>query len=70
MKSKITYLLLSLVIAFALWFYVITVVSPESEEIRKERCDAIRRKIRKENGSKASRKRKRKKCTDIFVRVA
>ena len=33
MKSKITYLLLSLVIAFALWFYVITVVSPESEEI-------------------------------------
>lgn len=31
MKSKITMLLLSLVIAFGTWFYVITVVSPDSE---------------------------------------
>jgi len=33
MKSKIWYALLSLVIAFGLWLYVITVVSPESEEM-------------------------------------
>jgi YbbR domain-containing protein len=32
MKSKIGALLLSLAIAFGLWFYVITVVSPESED--------------------------------------
>ncbi len=31
MKNKILYALLSLVIAFGLWVYVITVVSPESE---------------------------------------
>lgn len=31
MKSKLTMLLLALVIAFGLWFYVITVVSPDSE---------------------------------------
>ncbi len=31
MKTKVLYLLLSLVIAFGLWAYVITVVSPESE---------------------------------------
>ncbi len=33
MKNKLIYALLSLVIALGLWFYVITVVSPESEEI-------------------------------------
>ncbi len=32
MKNKIIYALLSFVIALGLWFYVITVVSPESEE--------------------------------------
>ena len=32
MKSKILHALLSVVIAFGLWLYVITVVSPESEE--------------------------------------
>ena len=32
MKSKITMLLLSLLIALVLWYYVISVVSPESEE--------------------------------------
>lgn len=32
MKSKIIHALLSIVIAFGLWVYVITVVSPESEE--------------------------------------
>lgn len=32
MKSKVWQLALSVVIAFALWFYVISVVSPESEE--------------------------------------
>lgn len=32
MKSKIGALLLSFAIAFGLWFYVITVVSPESED--------------------------------------
>ncbi len=32
MKNKIVYALLSLLIAFGLWAYVITVVSPESEE--------------------------------------
>ncbi len=32
MKNKILYALLSLVIAFGLWAYVITVVSPESED--------------------------------------
>lgn len=32
MKNKLIYALLSLVIALGLWFYVITVVSPESEE--------------------------------------
>ncbi len=32
LKNKITMLLLSVVIAFALWLYVITVVSPGSEE--------------------------------------
>lgn len=31
MKSKLLWLLLSLVIAFGTWFYVITVVSPDSE---------------------------------------
>lgn len=31
MKTKILYALLSLVIAFALWVYVVTVISPESE---------------------------------------
>lgn len=31
MKSKITMLILSLVIAFGLWFYVISVISPDSE---------------------------------------
>lgn len=31
MKSKLTMVLLALVIAFGLWFYVITVVSPDSE---------------------------------------
>ena len=33
MKNKLIYALLSFVIALGLWFYVITVVSPESEEI-------------------------------------
>ena len=33
MKSKICYALLSLLIAFGLWVYVITVVTPESESI-------------------------------------
>lgn len=32
MKSKVWHIALSVVIAFALWFYVISVVSPESEE--------------------------------------
>ena len=32
MKNKLIYALLSFVIALGLWFYVITVVSPESEE--------------------------------------
>ncbi len=32
MKNKIMYALVSLVIAFSLWVYVITVVSPESED--------------------------------------
>lgn len=32
MKSKILHMLLALAIAFALWVYVITVVSPESED--------------------------------------
>ncbi len=32
MKNKIIYALVSLVIAFGLWTYVVTVVSPESEE--------------------------------------
>lgn len=32
MKNKLIYALLSLVIALGLWFYVITAVSPESEE--------------------------------------
>ena len=32
MKSKVLYLLLSAAIAFGLWAYVITVVSPEWEE--------------------------------------
>ena len=32
MKSKVLTLLLSAVVAFGLWFYVITVVSPESEK--------------------------------------
>ncbi len=32
MKKKLLYALLSLVIAFGVWMYVITVVSPESEE--------------------------------------
>ena len=31
MKSKVTMILLALIIAFGLWFYVITVVSPDSE---------------------------------------
>ena len=31
MKNKVIYAILSFVIAFGLWFYVITVVSPESE---------------------------------------
>lgn len=31
-KKKLLYLLLSIVLAFGLWLYVITVVSPESEE--------------------------------------
>ena len=31
MKSKVTMMLLALIIAFGLWFYVITVVSPDSE---------------------------------------
>ena len=33
MKNKLIYALLSFVIALGLWFYVIAVVSPESEEI-------------------------------------
>lgn len=33
MKNKLIYALLSLVIALGLWFYVIAVVSPESEEV-------------------------------------
>ena len=32
MKSKIVYALLSLLISFGLWVYVITVVTPESEQ--------------------------------------
>ena len=32
MKSKLVHVVLSVVIAFALWVYVISVVSPESEE--------------------------------------
>ncbi len=32
MKNKLTYLLISLVIAFGLWAYVVTTVSPESED--------------------------------------
>ena len=32
MKSKVWHIALSVMIAFALWFYVISVVSPESEE--------------------------------------
>ena len=32
MKSKLGYALLALVITFGLWLYVITTVSPESEE--------------------------------------
>ena len=32
MKSKLWMAILSLVVAFGLWLYVITVVSPESEE--------------------------------------
>ena len=32
MKNKLIYALLSFVIALGLWFYVIAVVSPESEE--------------------------------------
>jgi len=33
MKSKVFAILLSFVVAFSLWFYVITVVSPESEKV-------------------------------------
>ena len=33
MKNKILTLLLSLVISFGLWLYVVTVVSPETESV-------------------------------------
>lgn len=33
MKSKFLYLCLSIIMAFGIWLYVITVVSPESQDM-------------------------------------